>query len=135
VSENSVQSCSWEKGCGARRDEGAYPPGVWDQGATKPGGLFPDNPPGGGSFVRGLRWLGRYSPLRGCSVGQSGSDLRRLGRSQNPAPQDFTELSDTLLDRVSALAGRMLLRPGTGALRWLRPCRDCPLPIRPERGR
>ena len=26
-----------------------------------------ENPPGGGSFARGLRWLGRYSPLRGCS--------------------------------------------------------------------
>jgi len=51
----------------ARRDEGAYPPAVCDRGATKPGGLFPENPPGGGSFVYGLRWLGRYSPLRGCS--------------------------------------------------------------------
>src|SRR5712671_5850385 len=30
-------------------------------------GLFRENPAGGGSFVWGLRWLGRYSPLQGCS--------------------------------------------------------------------
>ena len=29
--------------------------------------VFDENPPGGGSFARGQRWLGRYSPLRGCS--------------------------------------------------------------------
>jgi acetyl esterase/lipase len=28
---------------------------------------FAENPPGGGSFARDQRWLGRYSPLRGCS--------------------------------------------------------------------
>jgi len=84
VSENSVQSCFRGKGCMARRDEGAYPPAVCDRGATKPGGLFLENPPGGGSFVRGLRWLGRYSPLRGCSVGQSGSDLAALATAKIP---------------------------------------------------
>jgi len=31
------------------------------------GAVFSENPPGGGSFARGRRWLGRYSPLRGCS--------------------------------------------------------------------
>src|SRR6266436_5568001 len=36
-------------------------------GATKPDGLFRENPPGGGSFVRGRRWLVPYSPLRGCA--------------------------------------------------------------------
>jgi len=57
----------------ARRDEvlpHGYqhtPPAVCDRGATKPGGLLPENPPGGGSFVRGLCWLVPYSPLRGCS--------------------------------------------------------------------
>src|SRR5437879_2077554 len=51
----------------ARRDEGAYPPAVCDRGATKLDGLFPENPPGGGSFARGRRWLVPYSPLRGCS--------------------------------------------------------------------
>src|SRR5882724_5929458 len=51
----------------ARRDEGAYPPWVCDRGATKPDGLLPENPPGGGSFARGRRWLAPYSPLRGCS--------------------------------------------------------------------
>src|SRR5882724_6701340 len=52
----------------ARRDEGAYPPWVCDRGATKPDGLLPENPPGGGSFARGPRWLAPYSPLRGCLV-------------------------------------------------------------------
>src|SRR5258708_40298614 len=33
----------------------------------KPDGLLPENPPGGGSFARGRRWLAPYSPLRGCS--------------------------------------------------------------------
>ncbi len=51
----------------ARRDERAYPPGVCDRGATKPDGPFRENPPGGGSFGCGPRWLGRYSPLWGCS--------------------------------------------------------------------
>src|SRR6266853_1802708 len=49
------------------RDEGEYPWWIFDRGATKPDGLFPENPPGGGSFVRGQRWLVPYSPLRGCS--------------------------------------------------------------------
>ena len=39
---------------------------VFDWGATKPDGLFRKNPPGGGPFVFVQRWLGRYSPLRGC---------------------------------------------------------------------
>jgi hypothetical protein len=30
-------------------------------------GLFRENPPGAGSFVWGLRWLGRHRPRRGCS--------------------------------------------------------------------
>src|SRR5437899_1942770 len=29
--------------------------------------LCRENPPGGGSFVRGRRWLVPYSPLRGCA--------------------------------------------------------------------
>src|SRR6266851_1445242 len=51
----------------ARRDERAYPPAVCKRGATKPDGLLRENPPGGGSFARGPRWLVPYSPLRGCS--------------------------------------------------------------------
>jgi predicted metal-dependent hydrolase len=50
----------------ARRDEGEYPL-IFDRGVTKPGGLLRENPPGGGSFASGRRWLGHYSPLRGCS--------------------------------------------------------------------
>src|SRR5260370_852267 len=65
--ENFEWCCFRGKGRMARRDEGEYPWWIFDLGATKPAGLFRENPPGGGSFVRGLRWLGRYSPLRGCS--------------------------------------------------------------------
>src|SRR6266699_1898456 len=54
----------------ARRDERAYPQAGavrGHQGARRPDGLLPENPPGGGTFVRGRRWLVPYSPLRGCS--------------------------------------------------------------------
>jgi hypothetical protein len=52
----------------ARRDEGASRPAArYDRGPTKPDGLLRENPPGGESFARGLRWLVPYSPLRGCS--------------------------------------------------------------------
>ncbi len=70
----------------ARRDEGAYPSWVFDRGATKPDGLLRENPTGGGSFVRGLRWLGPYSPLRGCS------DLAALAAAKIPrrsTPRSF----------------------------------------------
>ena len=50
----------------ARREEGAYRR-VCDRRATKSAGRFRENPPGGGSFAGGLRWLGGYSPLRGCA--------------------------------------------------------------------
>ena len=52
----------------ARRDEGEYPSWVFDRGATKPDGFLLENPPGGRSFGCGRRWLGRHSPLRGCSA-------------------------------------------------------------------
>src|SRR5215469_15129903 len=53
----------------ARRDERAYPWWICERGATKPGGLLRENPPGGASFVRGQRWLVAYPDLsgRGCS--------------------------------------------------------------------
>jgi hypothetical protein len=60
----------------ARRDEGGYPGVVSDRGATTPAGPFRENPPGGGSFAAGLRWLDPYGPLRGCSD-LAASDLDR----------------------------------------------------------
>jgi len=48
-------------------DERAYPLAVCERDATKPESLFRENPLGGGSFARGLRWLGPDNPLRGCS--------------------------------------------------------------------
>ena len=90
--ENSVRSCFRAKGCMARRNEGAYPPAVCDRGATKPSGPLLGNPPGGGSFVRSRRWLGRYSPLRGCA------DLAALAATKIPrrrTPRNFQSGSST----------------------------------------
>src|SRR5260221_13524338 len=53
---------------------------------AKPDGLFRENPPGGGSFVRGRRWLVPYSPLRGCA------ELAALATAKIPrrsAPRSF----------------------------------------------
>jgi hypothetical protein len=68
----------------ARRDEGASPEWGCDRGATKPGGLLRENPPGGESFARGLRWLVPYSPLRGCSELASLSTGKILRRRPPP---------------------------------------------------
>jgi len=51
----------------ARRDEGEYPWWIFDGVATKPEGLWRENPPGGRSFGRSRRWLGPPSPLRGLA--------------------------------------------------------------------
>src|SRR6266446_8447061 len=84
----------------ARRDEGAYPPAVCDRGATKPDGLLPENPPGGGSFARGRRWLVPYSPLRGCS------ELAALATAKIPRrrpPANFKSGSKIVLDHLNLL--------------------------------
>jgi len=65
--ENSEGSCFRGNGPGARREEGASPSWGFDRGAMKPAGRFHENLPGGGPFAGGRRWLGRYSPLRGCA--------------------------------------------------------------------
>ena len=65
--KNYEGCCFRAKGRMARRDEGEYPLWIFDRGATKPDGSLPENPPGGGSFARGLCCLGRHSPLWGCS--------------------------------------------------------------------
>src|SRR6185436_8069025 len=70
----------------ARRDEGENPSWIFDRGATTPVSLFCENPPGGGSFAFGLRWLERYSPLRGCSA------LTALSKAKIPSrrtPRSF----------------------------------------------
>src|SRR5712692_5433141 len=84
--------CFRGKGRMARRDEGGAARG--HHGATpkafasraKPVGLFRENPPGGGSFIRGRRWLVPYSPLRGCA------ELAALATAKIPrrsAPRSF----------------------------------------------
>jgi hypothetical protein len=50
---------------------------------AKPGGLFRENPPGGGSFADGPRWLGRHSPLRGCS-GLAALAAAKISRRRTP---------------------------------------------------
>src|SRR6267143_3972572 len=83
----------------ARRDEGGAARG--HHGATpktfasraKPDGLFPENPPGGGSFVRGRRWLVPYSPLRGCSEFAALATAKIPRRS---APRSFQAGSEDL---------------------------------------
>src|SRR5260370_7575269 len=80
--------CFRGKGRMAGRDEGGAARG--HHGATpkafasrsKPDGFFPENPPGGGSFVRGPRWLVPYSPLPRPPPAQ-----RRLAPTPNPSPQ------------------------------------------------
>ena len=94
-STNCVESCFRGKGRVARRDEGAYPEWVCNRGATKPGCLFRENPPGGGPFGCGLRWLGRHSPLRGCS----GNAHSRQGKSL----QVFCSQRDIVNDKVVLL--------------------------------
>jgi hypothetical protein len=83
-SEKSDGSCLPKKGWMARRDEGAYPTVVCDRGATKPASPFWANPPGDGSFVRGLCWLNRHSPLRGCSGLAASASLKIPRRRAHP---------------------------------------------------
>src|SRR6266852_3466164 len=78
----------------ARRDEGEYPWWIFDSGATKPDGLFPENPPGGGSFVRGRRWLVPYSPLRGCAELAAWATAKIPRRS---APRSFQTGSEGMV--------------------------------------
>ena len=51
----------------ATRDEHTLPALRDEREATPPDRPCCENPPGGRSFARGLRWLGPYSPLRGCA--------------------------------------------------------------------
>jgi len=54
---------------------------------------FAENPPGGGSFARGQRWLGHYSPLRGCSDLAALATAKILRRS---TPRSFQTGSKAL---------------------------------------
>ena len=62
---------------------GSIPSGVCDRRATKPAGPFRENPPGGGSFAGGPRWLDRHSPLRGCS-GLAALATAKIPRRRTP---------------------------------------------------
>jgi len=71
---------------GGKTRGGRISAGIFDRRATKPGGQLRENPSGGGSFGRGLCWLGPYSPLRGCA------DLAALASAKIPrrsTPQYF----------------------------------------------
>ena len=83
LSENSVGVLFSKERLDGEARRGRIPAEVSYRGATKPGGLFLENPPGGGSFVRGLRWLGRHSPLRGCS-GLAALATAKIPRRRTP---------------------------------------------------
>src|SRR5260370_37824645 len=58
------EKAGWrDEGGAARGHHGATPKAFASR--AKPDGLLRENPPGGGSFVRGRRWFGRHRPLRG----------------------------------------------------------------------
>src|SRR5262245_24410137 len=97
----------------ARRDEGAYPLAVCDRGTTKPAGLFRENPPGDGSFARGLRWLDHYSPLRGCSGLAALAQAKILRRR---IPSNFQTGSEK-----TKRVGR-----ATNAMKWISLPTTCP---------
>jgi len=83
LSENSVGVLFSQKRPDGEARRGRIPAAVSDRGATKPDGFFCENPPGGGSFVRGLRWLTRHSPLRGCS-GLAALATAKIPRRRTP---------------------------------------------------
>ncbi len=100
----------------ARRDEGADPPAICDRGATKPVGLFRENPPGDGSFVCGLRCLGRHSPLRGCP------GLAALGTAKLPrrrTPRNFKTGSEEkiMTGHANSTTGTSGLPPGNALIK------------------
>src|SRR6266849_6425352 len=79
------EKAGWrDEGGSARGHHGATPKAFASR--AKPDGLFRESPPGGGSFVRGRRWLGRHSPLRGaarghCALAAAKTSRRRSSRS------------------------------------------------------
>src|SRR5712691_3674531 len=117
-----VEKAGWRDEGGAARSHHRATPKAFASRA-KAGGLFPENPPGGGSFVRGRRWLVPYSPLRGCA------ELAALATAKIPrrsAPRSFqtgSKRAGTVLrrwpvsqaadiDRLRARRDGRLLPPG-----------------------
>jgi len=92
------EKAGWRDEGGAARGHHRATPKAFASRAKRDG-LFRENPPGGGSFVRGRRWFARHSPLRGAARGQG-----RLGRRQNLSPQDPTEFSNRLQGPCSVKA-------------------------------
>ena len=125
--ENYEGSCFRGKARMARRDEGGYPPAVSDRGATKPDVLFLENPPGGRSFACGLRWLGPYSPLRGCSALAAlatgkipGRRTRRSFQTGSPPGGFLQKRPGDFVVPQSQIPADMLLRHASSAGRFWR---------------
>src|SRR2546426_11149139 len=74
-----------DEGGAARGHHGATPKAFASRANAD--GLFPENPPGGGSFVRGRRWLVPYSPLRGAARGHCALATAKIPRRS--APRSF----------------------------------------------
>ena len=99
--------------------EGSIPAGVCDRRATKPAGRFQENPPGGGSFVGGLRWLGRCSPLRGCAGLTAWATTKIPPRR---TPRSFRTGSESWGKDSSSTAnflGATVLRTVDGSSQWM----------------
>jgi hypothetical protein len=78
---------------------------------------FAENPPGGGSFARGQRWLGRYSPLRGCSDLAALATAKILRRSTPRSFQTGSERDFAMRKIILRVAG-CVTKPKTG---WITP--------------
>src|SRR3989475_9373305 len=77
------EKAGWrDEGGTARGHHGATPKTFASR--AKPDGLFRENPPGGGSFVRGRRWLAPYSPLRGAARGHCALATAKIPRRSGP---------------------------------------------------
>jgi len=79
-----------EKAGWRRAREGASPRRAVTDRETKPDSIFREDPPGGGSFGRGRRWLGPYSPLRGCP------GLAALASAKTPRRRPPGQFQNTL---------------------------------------
>jgi len=79
------------KSCMARRNEGASPQRAVTEEQRSQTAFCTETPRGGGSFGCGLRWLGRYSPLRGCS------GFAALAAAKIPRRRNLSEFSNRLL--------------------------------------
>ena len=86
---------------------------VFDRGATKPSRRQNKNPLDGESFVRGRRWLGLYSPLRGCS-GLAALPTPKIHRRSTPRNFQTGSEPDPFFSTTDAHGGTRIKAGGKG---------------------